>query len=189
MDRDASPAAPQPVVDLLRGELRDDATAPISLDSDAWNAWLARAHAFKVIGVNVPFLVIRETRSRGGSYWVARGYAAGKRSSHYLGKQVTAETLRAAAAALAEKLAGQEPQPPRTRPGRVVLSERQLDAILDGRSPTDVRQALAAARDGATPEQGAALATVAALVDAVWPEPVKTKSRMERVLPSSSLDS
>ena len=70
MDRDASPAAPQPVVDLLRGELRDDATAPISLDSDAWNAWLARAHAFKVIGVNVPFLVIRETRSRGGSYWV-----------------------------------------------------------------------------------------------------------------------
>lgn len=176
MDREASPAAPQPVVDLAQSELRHDTAPPIPLDTDGWNAWLARAHTFKVIGVDVPFLVIRERRARGGSYWVARGYVASKRSSHYIGKQVTSATLRAAAEALAEKLADQEPRPYRPRLNRVVLSERQLAVLLGSSSPAKVRQALAAALGTAGPGHAAPLAAAMALIDAVWPEPNVSES-------------
>lgn len=92
-DLDTSPV-------LVRGRKR------IALDDPAFTSAVEKLHTFAVDYELGSFLVIAEKRRRGGTYFVARAYSAGKRASHYLGRaaDISTESLREAAKTLIEKL-------------------------------------------------------------------------------------
>ncbi len=57
----------------------------------------------RVVAVDVElgtFLVISESRTRGGQYWVARAYHDWRRASFYLGPEIGEREVRDAAGAL-----------------------------------------------------------------------------------------
>jgi LuxR family transcriptional regulator, maltose regulon positive regulatory protein len=81
----------------------DDTFTGAAVGSARWFTWLQTASTFYYEGKQGTFTARRETKQRGGSYWVAYRQIDGKLRKSYLGKPeaLTADRLASAAAVLA----------------------------------------------------------------------------------------
>lgn len=73
-------------------------------DTERWRAFLSGAATFAVKYPLGTYLAIGERRQRGGRYWVARAYRAGRRANAYLGRRPDTAGLQAASAQLLDTL-------------------------------------------------------------------------------------
>jgi hypothetical protein len=115
----------------------------ISVDSDEFQAELSHTRSVEVEFRLGSFLIVAERRQRGGRYWVARGYQAGKRASLYLGTSFRSSEVRSAADELASRLSSDVGSP----------DPRAIDVV--------VRDLLRRERDPARREAAEAIAALA----------------------------